>query len=304
MIEFYATQPHYREHLQPIADELGGRFIAHPGPLPTDELLVVAGAMDLRHGRRPAVFVEHGAGQTYLGSTMANYPGGSNRESVRLFICPSERVANLNRARYPNAEYAVVGCPRLDRWHSGERIPRKETVAVAFHWPVSIPPEAGSAWEHYAAALGRLRAVFGRVIGHAHPRIFKALSGAYRAVGIEPVQDVDEVFERASVLAVDNSSVGWEAMSVGIPVVWLNAPWYRRHVEHGLRFWALADSGVQVDEPSDLVGGIALALADPQQVRERREAAVEEVYAFRDGKAARRAADAIEALRKVNDVIV
>lgn len=292
-IDFLATQPQYEAHLEPIREAVGGRFQTRLEASYGTGLLVVASQRDLFVGRRPAVFVEHGAGQTYSDSN-PGYAGGDHRENVRLFLCPNETVAARNQARYPDARVAVVGCPKLDAW-AGRR-PAGTEVAVAFHWPCAVAPEAGSAWDHYYGALRGLSARFGRVLGHGHPRWIDALTGPYTAALVTPVRDFEEVLERASVLAVDNSSVGWEAMALGIPVVWLNAPAYRRDVEHGLRFWEWADSGVQVDEPEDLVAGIERALADPPEIRRRRAEAVAHVYGDVDGKAAHRAAQAIEEL--------
>lgn len=293
MIDFLATQPQYEEHLEPIRAAVGGRFVSRMDASYGSGLLCVASQRDLFVGRRPAVFVEHGAGQTYSDAN-PGYAGGEHRENVELFICPSERVAARNRARYPDARYAVVGCPKLDKW-AGHEV-TGHAVAFAFHWACSISPETGTAWKYYETAIADVVAEFDEVLGHGHPRIFPALSAPYTAAGAEPVAHLEEVFARASVLVVDNSSVGWEAMALGIPVVWLNAPQYRKNVEHGLRFWEWADSGVQVDEPEDLVAGIERALADPPEIRERRAEAVAHVYGDIDGKASHRAAEAIEEL--------
>jgi hypothetical protein len=75
-------------------------------------------------------------------------------------------------------------------------------------------------------------------------------------------------------------------------VVVLNRPDYRRHVNHGLRFWDAADVGVQVDRPADLSDAVADALRDDPSRQAAREAALGLVYAYRQG-AAKRAADAI-----------
>jgi hypothetical protein len=293
MLDFLASQSQYRDHLEPIREAVGGRFVTRLEASYGKGLLVVASQRDLFVGRRPAIFVEHGAGQTYSDSN-PGYSGGDHRENVELFICPNETVAARNQARYPQAKVAVVGCPKLDAWAGRRRT--GDTVAVTFHWPCSVAPEAGSAWDHYYGALSALVSRFGQVLGHGHPRWIDALTGPYTAARVTPVRELEEVFERASVLVVDNSSAGWEAMAVGIPVVWLNSPSYRRDVEHGLRFWTWADSGVQVNRPEDLVAGIETALADPPQIRQRRAEAVAHVFGDIDGKAAHRAALAIEEL--------
>jgi hypothetical protein len=44
----------------------------------------------------------------------------------------------------------------------------------------------------------------------------------------------------------------WEAAALGIPVVVVNASWYRRDIDHGLRFWEYSDIGPNVDHPADL----------------------------------------------------
>ena len=158
-------------------------------------------------------------------------------------------------------------------------------------------PETRTALPHYRDAIAEL-ARTSIVIGHGHPRIWSFAEPFYRSVGIEPVRDFDEFVSRASVIVADNTSAAWEAMTLDRPVVWLNAPWYRRHIEHGLRFWELAGSGVQVDEPSQLAAGILLALSDEPDQAEARRAAVPQVYAYIDGKAALRGAEAImEVLR-------
>jgi hypothetical protein len=253
--------------------------------------VIVAGYKDLLAVKpRPVVLVEHGAGQTYGAGTPA-HPGGRNRETVKLFICPSEQVAEKNRARY-DVPAVAVGAPTMDRFHRHPRKPEKGVVAVAFHWNALTAPEARTAFPYFRdsiAALSRERTV----IGHGHPRVAESLRQFYAGVGI-PWASLDEVYERAEVLVVDNSSVGWEFLSLDRPVVWLNAPWYRREVSYGMRFWELADSGVQVDQPEDLSFAITAALMDPPQQQRKRREAVAQVYVSTDGHAAERAARAIE----------
>jgi hypothetical protein len=252
--------------------------------------VIVAGYRDLLSVKpRPVVLIEHGAGQTYGGGTPA-HPGGRNRETVALFICPSERVAALNKARYPDVPAIVVGSPVMDHHHRYPARPEAGTVAVAFHWNSLVAPEARSAFPYFAdsvAALSRERVV----IGHGHPRVESALRRWYSENGITWVS-LEDVYRRAEVLIVDNSSVGWEFLSLDRPVVWLNAPWYRKNVNYGMRFWEYADSGVQVDDPADLPFSVAEALLDTH--RARRREVVSQVYTYTDGRASERAARAIE----------
>jgi len=317
VIDAFASEGHYAAHLQPIWEELQGRGtfwacgtaldrldLARLDPRPCrrptadDRRVVVASYRDLWMLQGTGhVLVEHGAGQTYSNRS-ASYSGGHGREAVGLFVCPSECVADRNRRRYPGALAAAVGVPALDAWHRGDRpLGDGSTVAVSFHWNATVAPEARSAYPHFRSALMALAGQY-RVIGHGHPRVFEQLRPIYERCGIEPVADFSKVLDRAAVYVCDNSSTIFEFASTGRPVVLLNAPWYRRDVEHGLRFWEMADVGVQVNEPEDLAAGIAWALEDEPRIAERRAAIVQQVYVATDGKAARRAAEVIEALER------
>lgn len=294
--DFWTTNPEVEEAAW--AHGIEARLVNAPGGTGP---IMVASWVDLRAApHRPVIFVEHGAGQTYRDMPHPSYAGGGGRERVCLFICPSKRVVALNRATYPQTPAVAVGCPALDRWHAGAETSVPMAVAISFHWPCSVAPEAGSAFDFYARALSELAGTFDEVIGHAHPRIFAELAPRYEASGIEPVASFGEVLRRAAVYAVDNSSTLYEFASLARPVVVLNAPWFRRDVEHGLRFWEMADVGVQVDEPGDLVDGVKLALADPPVIRMRRDEITSAVYAACDGHAADRAARAIAELASVN----
>ena len=73
----------------------------------------------------------------------------------------------------------------------------------------------------------------------------------------------------------------------------LNAPWYRRWIHHGLRFWDCADVGLQCDRPEDLAETIARALEDPPEQQQRRREIIRRVYPVTPGTAAQTAARAI-----------
>ena len=311
-IAAYASQRHYLDHLRPVIEGIEGELYisgglrsyapaARAGLPPRDDRgpVLVASYRDevtvRQHSGRPIILIEHGAGQHY-GGTHAAHAGGPDRDDVVLFLCPNETVAARNRATYPTAKIAVVGSPRLDPWHLGRRVfvnHAQPIIALAWHWDCLIVPEARSAFRHFAGALPELARAFpGRVLGHAHPRIMGELAEPYRRAGIAPVWDFADVLDRADLLVFDVTSAGYEFASTGRPVVAVNAPWYRREVHHGLRFWDVIP-GLQVDRPAELVGTVLVALEDPAEVRAMREEAVAEVYDAADGKATDRAVAAI-----------
>jgi glycosyltransferase involved in cell wall biosynthesis len=328
-VDAYASQPHFLDHIAPLwralDDRIRGTFLvdrsiaSHARRRGIDAQagtshqlrgrtgpVLVAGVGDLRRvaRRRRAIYMEHGAGQTYL-TKHHSYAGGGGRSAVGLFLNPSARVEGLNRAAWPSAAQATIGSPRLDRFHgeaarTAARFPaakRRPTIAVTFHWDCLVVPETRGALAHYRPALEQLAAGPWEVIGHGHPRLFDdgaaRLRQAYAQVGIRIEEDLEEVLEQADVLAADNTSALFEFASTGKPVVVMNAPWYRRDVQHGMRFWEYADIGVQVDDPSELAAALGEALADRPARRRRREEISTRVYANRDGTAAAAGAAAI-----------
>lgn len=276
-----ARRPHYRDHIQPVWDALPddvkweGPWIQH-GP-PT---LLVAGASDIVHGR-PYIYLEHGSGQSYLGVDRAAYSGGSHQDACSLFLCPNNEVASRWQARYPNTPTAIVGCPRLDRYHIGYT-PPPDTVAITFHWDCKVAPETRSAYPHYEAGMREIVRSYRQqgwtVLGHAHPRYASKLRSVWEML---QVPWTDDPLRDASVLVADNTSMIAEFLSCGRPVVALNAPWYRRDVHHGHRFWEL-----DVTYANDTGEASQISLEDlPSPTHHP--------YAFADGRASERAAQAI-----------
>lgn len=317
-VDAYASLAHYAEHLWPIWQALPaacrGRFysvgrdtdwwgeeLPRRWPDPTRPMLVAAYSDAVKVRPRPLVYVEHGAGQTYIDAAdHPAYSGGADLGDVVLFLCPSEAVAERWRARYPGAGCAVVGCPKLDRWHrvtAPRQYDDRVTVAVTFHWDCSLVPETRSAWSHYDEALEQLVASAARrgwrVLGHGHPRLWGRIVRRWRQLGVDHTPQFADVLDQADVLVADNTSAMWEFASTDRPLVVLDTPWYRRDVEHGLRFWTHADAGVRIGQGEHLVEAVAWALDDPGDLRQNRQRASREVYAHTDGLAAQRAADAI-----------
>lgn len=287
-LDVIATRPQYRAHLAPVWAALAPerRGTGSSGAV------IVASASDLskavRGGYERVAYLEHGIGQTY--GPAHGYPGGRGRGAVSLFLSPNEHAASRDRASYPAARVEVVGDPVVATLP--RRQPGPPAVAVSFHWDCSLAPEARSALRHYRRALGPL-AEQAPLIGHAHPRAAEQLERLWRSLGVEWVPSWHEVLRRADLYVADNTSTLYEFASTGRPVVVLNAPWYRREVEHGLRFWRAADVGVQVDDPAQLEAAVRYALTDPPEQQHLRDEALRLVYAH-PHDAAERAARALE----------
>lgn len=169
-------------------------------------------------------------------------------------------------------------------------------VAFTFHWNCSLVPESRTAFPFYQGELARvvteLRCSGVELVGHGHPRAYGNLEAVWRRLKVRAEPSFEGVVARASVLVADNTSAMYEWAALDRPVVVLNAPWYRRDVDHGLRFWSHVP-GRQVDAPGELLDAIRAAVVDPSDGAELRRAATAEVYARRDGRAASRAAAAI-----------
>lgn len=321
MIHAYASLPHYAEHIEavwrhlpadlagvrysPVGREWRGWVPAGRGRPPLGEPILVAGFADALVMRpRPVVLLEHGAGQSYAdphAASSGSYAGGDGLEHALLFLCPSETVADRWRARYPSTPAVAVGCPKLDPWHLGRRAGTtglEPVVAVTFHWDCPLVPETRSSWSYWEPALPKLAAALavagGSLLGHGHPRLWGAVERVYRRTeGIEPVERLADVLDRADLLIADNTSALYEFASLGRPVLVLNHPHYRRDVEHGLRFWSHVP-GYAIDRPDELLLGVRRALEDAPEDRALRERAVAHAYAYTDGRAGERAATAIE----------
>lgn len=323
-VDFFATSTHYFDHLVYIYDKLDEKFRGNfyydkievkkhaekrgykiEPYKRSDRLLVVAGPLP-KLADRKLILINHGAGQTYAAEGVRNrsYSGGEGRNNIVLFINPNDHANEMDKKYYPNAEHAVVGCPKMDEWHKryleGNIKKRGENpvVAISFHFDCKIVPETRTAYPHYKKVLKTLakeaKERNWHIIGHGHPRMIGTLEPYYKELGFEIVKDFEEVMERADLYLNDHMSTLFEFASTGRPVVVLNAPWYRRNVEHGLRYWEHADVGINCNEPDELIDCIVKALEDPPEQQKLRKKAVNAVYKYRDSNAAQRAAEAIQ----------
>lgn len=321
-LDFFARRAHYIDHLAPVwlafpavsrgdfyvlpdlADyaraELGETGVTEfPGDTPpgTGPILTAAYADMYRAARsgRRLITMEHGTGHAFGKSP---YPDGKGkRDLVSLFLMPNEYTARKARAVRPTP-CQVIGTPKMDAFkpaHFPAPAPAGVPVlAIAFHWGQrnANPPESGSAWEHYKGILPALSKRY-HVIGHGHPLSARIYRHEFEQLGVEWVGDFRDVLRRADLYLNDLSSTMYEFLVTGKPVIVLNAPWFRRQVSWGIRFWDYADVGIQVDGPEGLFPAIDETLANYEAVRlEERRQAVADLYPFL-GRSAARAAEVL-----------
>ena len=317
-IDFFARRIHFIDHLAPmynlIDPEMRGNFYVPKDLADYTRSLGIAGAYGLPpitqygslinivpdgHGpmvtcaygdlqqayrqntTRPQILMEHGVGLSFPEHSHGYAGGGGIRQVVCLFLPPNEVIRKKTAKTMPEANQVVIGTPKMDKWVN---IPQKTrdkppTVAIAFHWDGSsaVCPEAGNAWKHYKYHIALLKKDF-TVLGHGHPKIIEKLAPEYNQMGIEVVRNFEDVLARADVYVNDSSSTLYEFSCTDRPVVIMNAPWFRRNVDFGIRWWDYTDIGPQCDNPEDLVGKIKESLADKTKYATCRRKAVKELY--------------------------
>lgn len=284
-IDALATEPHYLDHLKPVWDALPenakGTLHTRSSNINHERTVTLAASFKdmqaARHRLRPVIMMEHGAGQTYDTNVSQSYIGAEDRYGVVGVLVPNSRAAIIHRNAHPEIPVAVVGCPKLDAMLT-RPAPVDEVPAISFHWDCNVCPETRSAMPHYRSGLKMLRENLSTVLGHAHPRIWPHAVQSYRQAGIEPVEHFADIAQRASVYVCDNSSTLFEFAALGRPVVLMNAPWYRKDVHHGGRFWEWSSIGTNVEHPRDLLPAIEQALANPNENDDQRAFIADDIY--------------------------
>lgn len=319
-MDFLAREGHFLDHLAPtwlaLNPELRGRFFCPEALLPHARslgvtptrlermagrrLTVVASYRDLKlarsHGRR-VIISEHGAGQSYAGVESGSYIGAIDRAGCVAAIVPGKAQAKKHEETHPTIRAYPVGVPKLDHRHASPSPGKKGRVAISFHWDCKVAPETRSALRHFRPALKDLAREF-ELVGHSHPRMAHHAEAVFLKLGIPFISSFEELMDEAELYVCDNSSTIFEWASLDRPVVLLNPPWYRKEIEHGLRFWSHAEVGLQVDNPDELAKTVRRALQDPAEVAERRRELISGIYLKTDGKAAERAARAIAEIQE------
>jgi len=337
MIDFLASQKHYIDHLSPVWNalpiELRHNFYVplpivdyaktkiqkssmylfqyeRNFPVDTHPILTCAyGDMLAAHKNnslRKILHMEHGTGHAF---GTAAYPNGNGkRDYVSMFLAPNEYTQKLILSVRPNIPCEVIGTPKMDgwfpvQWKTAEHMSPIPTIAIAFHWgdKHARPPESGSAWEHYKSLLPTLNKRY-RVIGHGHPLAAHTYKEEFERVGIEWVDRFEDVLMRADIYVNDLSSTLYEFIVTGKPVIVLNAPWFRKDVYHGIRFWDYSNVGVNVEEPEQLFNAIDRTIVEYSNIHlHQRMIAVRDLYPYL-GNSSQRAANVIAEYLRNNEL--
>lgn len=330
-IDLLASREHYFDHVAPVWEELplemrGNFFIPEDMNDYASERLIDPSALfcynrglediegdnpiltcaygDMVYAyrtnfKRTLIMMEHGIGHTF--GTVAYPNGPGKRDFVKLFLPPNNYTMKKMVEVRPKAEYAVVGTPKTD-WAARKvdpiggvlKVAKGRKVAIGFHWGTrrNNPPESGTAFEHYKEAIPALAEQYD-LIAYGHPLDGALYKDHFESLGIPYLDNFAEVMRQADVCINDLSSVLYEFLVTGKPVIVLNAPWFRRTVHHGIRFWDYSDIGLNVEEPGRLPAAIDATFERYGEVcATERVAAVRDLYPYL-GHAAERAASVL-----------
>jgi hypothetical protein len=252
---------------------------------------------------KKVALLNHGAGQTWIEGKHPSYAGGRGRNRFAMILEPGDIPAQADeKVCHGQTLIRVVGCPKMDKHYPIKSKLRDNppTVAIGFHHDVFVNMESRSAFKHYSQYLPEFikwAKMSGEInlIGVGHPKAawWRTLSRYWDKYGVEAIADWNEAMGRADLYIRDQHSTIYEFASLDRPVILLNAPWYRRNIEHGIRFWQYANVGIQVNNPDELIPAVRKALEDPPKQQELRHKAVNAVYKYMDGRSSERAANAL-----------
>ena len=340
-IDFLAAQPHYLDHMAPVWYILPNRYKGIfwipetmldyvDGTLFHDPLLkvynddtpklfrgtnpvLVASYGDMLHVHNansslPILMMEHGTGHTFGKAAYPNGPG--KRDHVTMFLSPNQyTVDKIHSVR--QAPCHVIGTPKLDKviqeinpHRLAKQTPADSPlIAIGFHWGTkrNRPPESGSAFEHYKDIIPELSRQY-KLLAYGHPLAKAVYKPFYEDLGIEYTSDLFDVMKRADICINDLSSALYEFLVTGKPVIVLNAPWFRRDIQHGIRFWDYSDIGINVEKPEELMPTIENTLSNYIHVHlQQRSLATHDLFPFL-GHSAERASEVIQEYLKEQNV--
>lgn len=199
-------------------------------------------------------------------------------------LAPNDFIAD--RYRTAGIAATVIGTPKLDHLLA---LPSGAAVAVGFHWTSAVYSHILADYEDAIRELAERVPV----IGHGHPRAWRRLEPYWRSLGIEPVEDFEEVVRRSKLWVCDHSSTIYEYAALGRPVVLLKGPERKPFESTGLRYTSFTGIGPHAD-PKTLVPVVLDALQAPESHAAFRREATWELFPYL-GKSVHRVLNVLEA---------
>lgn len=252
---------------------------AHKGPVLTASH---ADMVKVRHRlRRPIVLMDHGAGQTYGAGD--GYADSGDKRGCALYLAPGPHALAEHNRRHVGVPGVCIGFPLREEYaalRAGRQPNPTPVVALGWHWDCRVTEATKATWPWWLQAACTLQGV--HVLGHGHPREWGKLAPKYAELGVEATPYFWEVIKRADLLLVDNSSIAFEALAVGLPVLLLDSPDYQYN--GALRFGDVGRMFPRCCEPEQLQERVDMMLrsADPMP---RREEILSAVYFPEEGGA-------------------
>lgn len=202
------------------------------------------------------ILIEHGAGQTYI-SDVPGWKRGSFKgsERIKLYLGTNSYCTEAFEENNPLTQCYTIGCPKTDSIKSEVPNLSRPLVVFSWHWDCSSVPETKSGFSYWQGEVLKIHQDDNknfRIAIHGHPRIQDQTILFARKHNIDFIRTFDSVIKEADIYVVDNSSTIYEFAITTKPVIILNNPFYRRDVNHGLRFWELSDIGLHCNSLRDL----------------------------------------------------
>ncbi len=252
------------------------------------------------------ILMEHGVGITPAPNHQSYAGGKGAREFANFFLAPNQHIYNLSKQSLPHVKQAIIGTPYMDRWRDFDfnkyklmfpGTSQNIKATISFHFDANAAPEAGTALNHYdGICLNQLgsHSEF-RIMGHSHPRAKERMKSIYANAKIPYIDNFEFVMNISDLYVCDTSSTIYEFAATNRPVLFLNAPWFRKNVHTGIRFWEYTDIGPQCNEPEDLPDKIIEAYETRNNYAEQRMKMREELYPYW-GTSVERTIEVLEAL--------
>lgn len=290
-IDFYASEQHYFDHIYPIWKELpienrGTFFVSEKIStdcietkigFPSNNITLVSSYSDYKMTKKQVIYMEHGIGNTYSNDS-PYYAGGFGKDRVVLFLNNHILTQNKNIKTYPKVKGVIIGTPKCDQIKEKHTDNKQYVICFSFHWDCDVVPETKSAFSFYKDEVIKLsKNKDFKVIFHGHPRNETVWNKFCLENNIERVKNIEEVFERSDLYICDNSSSIYEFILTSKPVIVLNAPWYRKWINHGIRFWNYIP-GPQVNHPNELLNTINKMTQNPKDWLDERNKVIKILY--------------------------